>query len=256
MTAVRDVIDQRGYRTGMATSTLDTVTAVIGRIPILDVQPAVDGGRYPAKSVVGETFPVSATVFREGHGAVAAAVVLRDPDGANLPLEMMRELAPGSDRWGTEVAATREGEWSFRIEAWSDPIADWHHDAGIKVPRGQDIELVMAEGALLFDQASKSIIRASRVRLPQPAPGEPVIDKPPPPDVVRAALAEGAALLRNPELTPWDRLTAPREPEITRMLAAYPLRKLVTRSRRMPLGVERERALFGSWYEFFPRSAR
>jgi len=134
----------------MATSNVDTVTAVIGRIPILDVQPAVDCGRRPAKSVAGETFPVSATVFREGHGAVAAAVVLRDPDGSNLPMEMMRELAPGSDRWGTDVAATRAGDWSFRVEAWSDPIADWHHDAGIKVPRGQDIELVMAEGDLVM----------------------------------------------------------------------------------------------------------
>jgi starch synthase (maltosyl-transferring) len=238
----------------MATSNVDTVTAVIGRIPILDVQPAVDCGRRPAKSVAGEMFPVSATVFREGHGAVAAAVVLRDPDGSNLPMEMMHELAPGSDRWGTDVAAPRAGDWSFRIEAWSDPIADWHHDAGIKVPRGQDIELVMAEGALLFDQAAKSIIRSSRVRLPAPGPGEPPSDKPLPPDVVRAALTEVAGLLRDPKLTPWDRLAATREPEIVRMLAAYPLRKLVTRSRRMPLVVDRERALYGSWYEFFPRS--
>ncbi|HEY2239554.1 MAG TPA: alpha-1,4-glucan--maltose-1-phosphate maltosyltransferase [Streptosporangiaceae bacterium] len=227
---------------------------MIGRIPILDVQPAVDGGRYPAKSVAGEPFPVSAVVFREGHGAVAAAAVLRDPDGNNLPLEMMHELAPGTDRWGADVVATHPGNWSFRVEAWSDPIADWHHDAGIKVPRGQDIELVMAEGALLFDQASKSIIRSTRVRLPEPAPGEPVIDKPLAPDVVRAALAAVAEVLRDPKLTPWDRLAATRDPEVTRMLAAYPLRKLVTRSRRMPLMVERERALYGAWYEFFPRS--
>jgi starch synthase (maltosyl-transferring) len=247
-------MEQGGYRTGMAASTLDTVTTVIGRIPILDVQPAVDCGRYPAKSVAGELFPVSAVVFREGHGAVAAAAVLRDPDGNNLPLEMMHELAPGTDRWGTDVVASRPGNWSFRIEAWSDPIADWHHDAGIKVPRGQDIELVMAEGALLFDQASKSIIRSTRVRLPEPAPGEPVIDKPLAPDVVRTALAEVAEVLRDPKLTPWDRLAATRDPEVTRMLAAYPLRKLVTRSRRLPLLVERERALYGSWYEFFPRS--
>src|SRR5579875_2519832 len=240
MTTVRDVIDQRGYRTGMATSTLDTVTAVIGRIPILDVQPAVDGGRYPAKSVVGETFPVSATVFREGHGAVAAAVV-------------MRELAPGTDRWGADVAAGREGEWSFRVEAWSDPIADWHHDAGIKVPRGQDVELMMAEGALLFEYAAKSIIRSSRVRVPDP--DDPAVNlKPLPPDVARAALAEVAQTLRDPGLTPWDRLAATQAPEVTRILAAYPLRKLVSRSRRMPVNVDRERALYGSWYEFFPRS--
>ncbi|MBK3527411.1 alpha-1,4-glucan--maltose-1-phosphate maltosyltransferase, partial [Streptomyces sp. MBT70] len=37
-------------------------------------------------------------------------------------------------------------------------------------------------------------------------------------------------------------------------LARYPLRELVTASDAMPLLVERERALYGSWYEFFPRS--
>jgi starch synthase (maltosyl-transferring) len=231
------------------------VTAVIGRIPILDVQPAVECGRRPAKAVVGETFLMSATVFREGHGIIATGVVLRDPDGGTRPMEIMEELAPGTDRYGTEIAADREGGWSFRVEAWADPIADWHHDAAIKVPRGQDVELMMAEGAVLFEQASKSIIRSSRIRLPDPGPDDPTADgKPIPPDVARAALGEVATLLRDPGLAPWDRLAATRQPEITRMLWAYPLRKMVTRSRRMPLTIDRERALYGSWYEFFPRS--
>ncbi|MER5993457.1 maltotransferase domain-containing protein, partial [Streptomyces viridosporus] len=48
----------------------------VGRIPVLDVRPMVQQGRRPAKAVVGETFEVTATVFREGHDAVAANVVL------------------------------------------------------------------------------------------------------------------------------------------------------------------------------------
>jgi starch synthase (maltosyl-transferring) len=38
------------------------------------------------------------------------------------------------------------------------------------------------------------------------------------------------------------------------VLARHPLRELVSRSQPLPLLVERERALYGSWYEFFPRS--
>ena len=53
----------------------------VGRIPVLDVRPQVQHGRRPAKAVVGEAFEVSATVFREGHDAVAANVVLTGPDG-------------------------------------------------------------------------------------------------------------------------------------------------------------------------------
>ncbi len=212
-------------------------------------------GRWPAKAVTGETFPVSATVFREGHGIIAAGVVLRDPDGGTRPMEIMHALTPGTDRYGTEVTPDGLGDWSFRVEAWADPIADWHHDAGIKVPRGQDIELMMAEGALLFERASRSIIRSSRIRPPEPGPDEPAADgKPIPPDVARAALAEVAATLRDPGLTPGDRLALTRQPEIIRILWAYPLRDFVTRSRRMALVVDRERALYGSWYEFFPRS--
>lgn len=68
--------------------------SMIGRIPVLDVRPLVDCGRRPAKAVAGETFQVTATVFREGHDAVAANAVLRDPSGRTGPWTPMRELAP------------------------------------------------------------------------------------------------------------------------------------------------------------------
>ena len=123
---------------------------MIGRIPILDISPVVECGRRPAKAVVGETFQVSATVFREGHGVLGAGVVLRDPAGRPGPLTRMRLLAPGSDRYGADVTVTSEGAWSFHVESWADPIAGWDHDAGIKIGVGQDVELMLTEGALLF----------------------------------------------------------------------------------------------------------
>ena len=63
-----------------------SVTRVIGRIPILDVEPAVECGRRPARAVNGETFGVSATIFREGHGIINAGVVLRDPERKASPV--------------------------------------------------------------------------------------------------------------------------------------------------------------------------
>ncbi|HSO65837.1 MAG TPA: maltotransferase domain-containing protein, partial [Ornithinibacter sp.] len=60
----------------------------IGRIPVLDVRPSVDGGARPAKAVVDEEFVVRATVFREGHDAVNASVVLTDPAGAEHVVPM------------------------------------------------------------------------------------------------------------------------------------------------------------------------
>jgi starch synthase (maltosyl-transferring) len=212
---------------------------VIGRIPILDVEPAVDCGRRPAKAVSGETFEVSATIFREGHGLISAGVVLRDPLRKASPMARMRMLAPGTDRWGAEVTATREGLWRYHVEAWADPIATWHHDAAIKIPAGQDVELMLTEGALAFERLAR--------RIPQP-PGASR------PAAARTALRALVATLRDRGLTPWDRLAATEEPAIAAILDVWPLRELVTRSRPLTLQVDRERALFGSWYEFFPRS--
>src|SRR6185312_1037450 len=50
------------------------------------------------------------------------------------------------------------------------------------------------------------------------------------------------------------RLAAATAAEVVAAARRYPVRRLVTRSERLPLRVERERALYGSWYEFFPRS--
>jgi starch synthase (maltosyl-transferring) len=206
---------------------------VIGRIVISDVEPSVDCGQRPAKAVVGETFEVSATVFREGHESLGAGVVLRGPDGQRLPLAQMREIVPGTDRYVTEVTPTGEGRWRFQVEAWGDPIGHWRHDAGIKVPRGQDVELMLAEGAALFDRAARSPSR---------------------PPAHRTALAAIAARLADPGIPPWDRLAAADDAEIAGILAAAPLRELVTRSAVYSLVVHRQRALYGAWYEFFPRS--
>ena len=223
----------------MKATALGSVTSVIGRIPILDVEPAVDCGRRTARAVAGETFQVSATIFREGHGIINAAAVLRDPDRKTGPLVYMSELAPGIDRWGADVTVTGEGVWRFHVEAWGDPIASWHHDAGIKIPAGQDVELMLAEGALLFERAAR--------RIPQP-PGASR------PAAARTALRALVAKLRDRGLAPWDRLEAAEDPRIAAILRSWPLRDLVTRSRPLTVQVDRERALYGAWYEFFPRS--
>ena len=108
----------------------------VGRIVISDVDPVVSCGRYPAKAVRGERVAVVATVFREGHDAVAADVVVSRPDGTRLPFLRM---TPGwNDRWSADFVADAEGDWAFAVEGWSDPLGTWWHDAPLKVDAGVD----------------------------------------------------------------------------------------------------------------------
>jgi starch synthase (maltosyl-transferring) len=217
---------------------------VIGRIPIVDVQPLVAGGQRPVKAVPGETFEVSATIFREGHHMLGAGVVLRGPDGRRRPLAVMRELTPGTDRYAAELTVTSEGLWHFQVEAWGDPIARWRHDAAIKVPLGQDVELTLADGALLFKQA------AGEVRLPRSAS----IAERREAASARAALEELAGVLQDTGVPALDRLATAGSEDISAILRTFPLRQHITRSASHPVIVHRKRALYGSWYEFFPRS--
>jgi starch synthase (maltosyl-transferring) len=200
------------------------------------VHPVIAFGELPSRAVVGERVGIEATVFREGHDAVAASVVWRSPDGVEAPLNRMRPLTAGTDRWRTEVVADRTGAWSFVVEAWSDPLATWYHAIEVKVDAGQtpselanDLEI----GARLFDRLAESATDA--------------------PDEAELARAVAVDLRRDTDDVPL-RVTRALSAEARALAAARPIRELVTRSPRYGIWVDRERALYGAWYEFFPRS--
>ena len=207
--------------------------APIGRIPVTEVFPVVEDGRWPAKAVPGEVIPIRATVFREGHDRFGATAVLVRPDGTDGPSARMVEILPGLDRYEARLAADAPGDWGLRVEGWSDPYATWAHDAGIKVPAGIDVPLMLEEGARVLDRAAA-------------VPGRDSGDA--------AALTAAAEQLRNETLTDGERLSAGLAGPVVDALDRLPLRDHVSPSATYPLQVDRSRALAGSWYEIFPRS--
>ncbi|WP_166355179.1 alpha-1,4-glucan--maltose-1-phosphate maltosyltransferase [Phytoactinopolyspora limicola] len=206
-----------------------------GRIPILHVAPVIECGRYPAKAVTGETFDVSATVFREGHDAVAATAVLRDPKGrVRQRVHMTRTGPEHLDRWHAQLTPDTVGPWTFTVEGWSDPFGTWRHAAEIKIEAGIDVELMLTEGALLLERAATALPRGRTEQ--------------------RRLLRGAARAVRDTRRPARVRLAAALDSSVRAVLAIDPLRDLVTEAGPFPLLVERERALYGAWYEFFPRS--
>jgi len=208
----------------------------VGRIPILNVGPVVDAGRWPAKAVVGEYVPFTATVFREGHDAVGATVVLLDPDGAEHARARMVSLGPGLDRFGADLACDREGSWSFRIEGWSDVYGTWEHAATVKIAAGVDVDLMLEEGARVLERAEQSAAAAGAD------------------EQALRVIRDAVHALRDGGRPSQARLAAGTSPELHSVLSRYPLRDMVTASATYPLTVQRTRALFSAWYEMFPRS--
>jgi starch synthase (maltosyl-transferring) len=185
--------------------------------------------------VEGEAVPVEAVVFREGHDAVAANVAVTRPDGTALPFLRMEKGAPGTDRWTAEVCFDAEGLWTWVVEAWDDPLGTWWHDAPIKVEAGVDVEVMLEEGARLYTEAAgalpRTVTKADKLRV------QSVVD-----------------VLRDPAREPGERLAEALDREVVALLTAHPVRRLVTQGEPRSTWVDRRRALFGAWYEFFPRS--
>ena len=204
----------------------------IGRIPVTDVMPIVDCGNLPTKSVVDEPFTVRATVFREGHDAVNASLVMTSPHGVERIVPMTC-VNPGLDLWTGEAEADHEGVWHFRVEGWSDPYGTWDHDATIKVAAGVDVEVMFEEGARVLERACATNTYD---------------------DADERVLRDAVTTLRDTSRSDDERLAAGTSAEVKDVLERLPLRDFVSPSRDYPWLVERKLALTGAWYEFFPRS--
>ncbi|MGH3755379.1 MAG: alpha-1,4-glucan--maltose-1-phosphate maltosyltransferase [Pseudonocardiaceae bacterium] len=206
-----------------------------GRLVIDDVTPVVSCGKYPSKAVVGEHVPVSATVWREGHDAVAATVVWGGPGDRPGRQIRMRPPAPGTDLFTATVVPDQVGCWTFRVDAWADPWTTWRHAIEVKIDAGQGVSELdndLHVGALLLDRAAG---RGGQ------EPGQ-------------AILAEAAAALRDAG-RPLDQRVGPAlATPVTQILDADPIRDLVTEGSSHKVWVDRPEALFSSWYELFPRS--
>ena len=205
--------------------------ATVSRFPIEGVWPVLGGGTRPAKAVVGERFPVRATAVREGHDALGVEVVTFDTLGTELFRVRMHEIAPKTDRYEAWLRFDDEGLYFFRIESWDAPLETWLHRAELKIPAGVEADLECIEGANLLQRLAAITDDASR-------------------NVIESA----AAALRDTSRYAIDRFDAVATAELRNIIATHPLRELQNFTLVYPVRVARKRALFGSWYEFFPRS--
>ncbi len=147
----------------------------------------------------------------------------------------MTPLQPrGLDPWEAWVRFDIEGPWTFRVEGWSDPWGTWLHNAEAKLPAGVDIELVCLEGRDLFERTARTADEAG--------------------DPVEASILRATAQLLIPQRPPEDLLDVATGSGLAKAMRKYGPRELVTPTAEFPVFVDRKRALFASWYEFFPRS--
>ncbi|MGP8473143.1 maltotransferase domain-containing protein [Burkholderia sp. PR2] len=202
------------------------------RIAIERVEPAVDGGRFAIKRVIGETLVVHASIFSDGHAHLAAALQWRaddEDDWREVPF-----VAEPNDRWHARISLDRLGRHAFRVIAWRDDWASLVTDIAKKRAAGQDVTLEVREAQLLLAAALK-----------QADPADP-----------RAIGQMERLSAEFKDASPDERLALIGAPALADDFAALRYRPFVTHDETVyPVDVERRAARFSSWYEMFPRSA-
>ncbi|MBK8768014.1 MAG: alpha-1,4-glucan--maltose-1-phosphate maltosyltransferase [Burkholderiaceae bacterium] len=205
------------------------------RAVIENIQPAVDGGRFAVKRVVGDEVVIEADCFADGHDMVACRLQWRRAGEPAWRSAAMQPLV--NDRWRASFVVDSLGSWEYTVCAWVDPFQSWQHDFARRVD-ADDLRVAAVTGAALIEQAAQRAARHADAELLRAWSRE-------------LAQAAGDAALSTEALARIGS-DSPRAAVANR----YPdLRHAFTHPQVFPLTVERERARFSAWYEFFPRSA-
>jgi len=200
------------------------------RVIIENVSPEIDCGVFPVKRVRNEIVSVEADIFSDGHDSIQALLFYRHSDEEGWHSLHMTPLA--NDRWEAEFRVTELGEYRYTIEAWIDHFVTWQSDIRKKAEAGQDLKVDLSIGAgLLADAATR-------------ASGE---------DAGR--LESWSERLRNGQ-DQQALVDLATSEDVTDLMTEYPDKRYsTTYDRELRVIVNRKRALFSAWYEFFPRSA-
>ena len=194
------------------------------RVIVEDPQPCVDGGRFPAKATVGRPVLVEVDAFTDGHDKVAAALRWShdEKEWEEVPM-----IAGVNDRWSASFVPDRMGRWSYRVIAWLDHYGTWRWGTRRKIEADVHTELDLEEGALLLQSAAKQA----------------------PSGAARSSLERAAESLRSGDLDVVE------DDHVADLMWHHADRQPLTElDPPLTVWVDRERATFSSWYEFFPRS--
>ncbi len=202
------------------------------RIVIEGVSPEVDGGRYPAKGVIGDTVYIEADIYADGHDTLSARLLYRreaDTDWTETPMRLLV-----NDRWRGSFMPLETGRYLYTILAWVDRFQTWRQDLKKRITAKQeDLALNLIIGTRLISEVEK---RASGID--------------------EQKLSEWLDTLNSEQVDQKGKVKLSMSDKVSRLMDKYADRpSAVTYPKELAVAVERKEAGFSAWYEMFPRSA-
>ena len=199
------------------------------RIIIENVSPQLDSGAYPIKRIIGQKVTVTADVFSDGHDVLQCCVKFKHED--DKIWQEIRMTPSENDVWTAEFRVEKQGFYTYFVEGWVDYALNWQHGTERKIQDNQYVKSELLEGAE-YIKAVKKLANDSE---------KDYLEK-----LNYFFTTESEYEYAIPEVT---------STLLKQLFKKYPIRFLENKSLDLQVYVDRKKALFSTWYEFFPRSA-
>ena len=199
------------------------------RIIIENVLPQLDSGAYPIKRIIGQKVAVSADLFSDGHDVLQGCVKFKHEKDKNWQEVRMTPL--DNDVWVAEFKVEKQGFYSYYVEGWVDYALNWQHGTDRKIQDNQYVKSELLEGAEYVRAVQKLANDSEKEYLNK-------LD-----------------YLFTTESEYEYAVSEATSKELHEIFKKYPIRFLENQSLELKVYVDRKKALFSTWYEFFPRSA-
>jgi starch synthase (maltosyl-transferring) len=200
------------------------------RAVIDGLDPEVDRSEFAAKRIVGQTMTVYADIVCDGHDKLSARLKWRKCGDKTWHVTPMD--ATPNDRWRGTFVPDELGFYEYTVIAWVDHFKTWRVDLDKKTDAGQDVTTDLMAGGILIEEAAS---RATGLE--------------------KRLLQEWAKKLQDPDFPEEEKIALASDDHVILLTERYPDTRLMVEYPRAPkVWVDRERAGFSAWYEFFPRS--
>ena len=198
-------------------------------IVIEQVEPELDGGRYPIKRIVGETLEVTADVFKEGHDTISA--ILRYKISGEKIWKETSMSHVDNDRWAGSFPLSENNRYVYTVGAYIRSYETWRIELEKKHAAQLDVTSELLEG--------QAQVKSARTR----AKGS---DK-----TTLTTWLDQWRQARNQE----SRVAIALDPQLCTLMDQHEHRAAWSLyDRELTVTVDREQARYSAWYEIFPRS--
>jgi starch synthase (maltosyl-transferring) len=199
------------------------------RIVIENVKPQLDSGTFFIKRIIGQKVIITANIFSDGHDVVACSVKFKHEKDKKWQEVRMTET--GNDEWIAEFKVEKQGFYTYFVEGWVDYALNWQHGTERKINDNQHVKSELLEGAEYCQAILKDVSKVEKTFL------------------------NNAIKAFQDEKRYNEAITIALSKELHDIFYAHPTRTLANSSIELKVYVDRKKALFSTWYEFFPRSA-